>query len=261
MVKNFLYYFIWQLKKIPKKTYARNKYIETLNLRNPYRYYLFEDLKETFGLDSFENKKVLEIGPKDGEDTLRLQSLNPSNITILDLPLLQNEKHHLNSYYKEFLKPNLAKLNVKSNLIFANFHYMSSEEYSDLGKFDLIWCTGVLYHNPEQLKMLKKFYNLLNYGGVLVLETATTRNNKLSKKTAIEIQAGGQYHFPTKKALNLMMKMVGFNEIYQSKCFNKENYNKNNIRLAVLAKKNKTDFEGIYRDEYKYGEASNFKLN
>ena len=58
-----------------------------------------------------------------------------------------------------------------------------------------------------------------------------------------------------------MMKMVGFNEIYQSKCFNKENYNKNNIRLAVLAKKNKTDFEGIYRDEYKYGEASNFKLN
>ena len=36
-----------------------------------------------------------------------------------------------------------------------------------------------------------------------------------------------------------MMKMVGFNEIYQSKCFNKENYNKNNIRLAVLAKKTK----------------------
>ncbi len=259
MIQKLIYYIIWQYKKIERKTYKKNKYIDTLTLRNPYRYYLFEELKDIFGLDSFENKKVIEIGPKDGEDTLRLQSLKPSSITIIDLPLLQNEKHHLNKYYKEFLKPNFDKLNVKSNLIFTNFHYMKSEEYDDLGKFDLIWCTGVLYHNPEQLKMLKKFYNLLNYEGVLVLETATTRNNKLSKQTAIEIEVGGQYHFPTKKALNLMIKMVGFSEIYQSKCFNKENYNKNNIRHAVLAKKNKTDFEGVYRDEYKYGEATNLE--
>ena len=33
---------------------------------------------------------------------------------------------------------------------------MSNSEYNSLGKFDLIWCTGVLYHNPEQLRMLKK---------------------------------------------------------------------------------------------------------
>ena len=56
--------------------------------------------------------------------------------------------------------------------------------------------------------MLKKFYNLLNYEGVLVLETATTRNNKLSKTTAIEIQAGGQYHFPTKKALSVLILSI-----------------------------------------------------
>ncbi len=259
MVKNFIYYIIWQYKKIERKTYKKNKYRATLNLRNPYRYYLFEELKDIYGLDSFQNKKVLEIGSKDGEDTLRLESLNPSSITILDLPLLQNEKHHLNKYYNEFLKPNLDKLNVKSKLIFSNFNYMKKKEYDELGKFDLIWCTGVLYHNPEQLKMLKKIYNLLNDGGVLVLETATTRNNKLSKQTAIEIEAGGQYYFPTKKAVNLMLKMVGFSEIYQSKCFNKENYNKNNIRFAAIAKKHQDDFEGIYREKYKYGEATNLE--
>ncbi len=256
MVKNFINYFIWQLKKIPRKTYAKNKYIKTLNLRNPYRYYLFEELKDIYGSDTFFEKKILEIGPKDGEDTLRLRSLNPASITLIDLPLLNDENHHLNKYYKEFLKPNLEKLNVKSKLIFANFNYLKKEEYDELGKFDLIWFTGVLYHNPEQLKMLKKLYNLLNQEGVLVMETSTTRNTKLINQTAIEIEVGGQYHFPTRKAVHLLLKMVGFDEIYQSKCFNKENYNKNNIRLAVFAQKKKNDVEGVYRAEYFYGEAT-----
>jgi len=256
MFKNLLNYFIWQLKKIPRKTYAKNKYIETLNLRNPYRVYLFEELKNMYGSDTFSNKRILEIGPKDGEDTLRLESLKPSSITLIDLPILKNQNHHLNEYYKEFLKPNLDKLNVSSNLIFANFNYLKKEEYAELGKFDLIWFTGVLYHNPEQLKMLKKLYNLLNEEGVLVMETSTTRNTKLMNHTAIEIEVEGQYHFPTRKAVHLLLKMVGFSEIHQSKCFNKENYNKNNIRLAVIAQKKKNDVEGVYRDGYLYGEAT-----
>tara|TARA_B000000609_G_C23897510_1_gene201661 strand:- start:168 stop:512 length:345 start_codon:yes stop_codon:yes gene_type:complete len=80
MFKNFINYFIWQLKKIPRKTYAKKKYIETSNLRNPYRYYLFEELKDIYGSNFFFNKKILEIGPKDGEDTLRLQNLKPESI-------------------------------------------------------------------------------------------------------------------------------------------------------------------------------------
>ena len=114
---------------------------------------------------------------------------------------------------------------------------MSKDEYDLLGKYDLIWFTGVLYHNPEQLRLIKKLYNLLNNNGVLVLETSTTRNNKLSKQTAVEIKNQGHYFLPTKKAVNLMLSMVGFEEVYQSKCFNRENFNKNNIRMAVIAKK------------------------
>ena len=258
MIKNFIYYIIWQLKKIPRKTYAKSKYVLTSNLRNPYRYYLFEELKDIYGSDSFHNKKILEIGPKDGEDTLRLQSLKPSTITLIDLPLLKNENHHLNKYYEEFLKPNLEKINVESRLIFGNFQYMEEKEYDELGKFDLIWFTGVLYHNPEQLKMLKKIYNLLNDDGILVMETSTTRNRKLVNQTAIEIEVGGQYHFPSRKAVHLILKMVGFGEIHQSKCFNRENFNKKNIRLAVIAKKKSDDLEGVYRDGYLYGEATQY---
>ena len=256
MVKSLINYIIWQLRKIPRKTFLKNNYIQTLNVRNPYRFYLFEELKQIYGHEKFKNKKILEIGPKDGEDTLRLQTLKPQSITLIDLPILKNENHHLNKFYNEFLKPNLEKLNVRSKLIFANFQYMSKDDYEALGKFDLIWFTGVLYHNPEQLKLLRKLYKLLNNEGVLVLETATSRNKRLINQTAIEIEAGGQYHFPTKKAVMLMLDMAGFSEVHKSKCFNKENFNKNDIRIAVLAKKNKNDLKKIYRDKYVYGEAT-----
>jgi len=53
-----------------------------------------------------------------------------------------------------------------------------------------------------------------------------------------------------------MLSMVGFEETYESKCFNKENYNKNNIRMAVLAKKNETDSKKLYREGYIFGEAT-----
>ncbi|MBT7665825.1 MAG: hypothetical protein HN608_12970, partial [Rhodospirillaceae bacterium] len=43
----------------------------------------------------------------------------------------------------------------------------------DLLPFDLIWCTGVLYHNPEQLRMIARLFDWTAAGGHLVLETAT----------------------------------------------------------------------------------------
>ena len=54
--------------------------------------------------------------------------------------------------------------------------YFSDEDLSKIGKFDLIWFTGVLYHNPEQLRFIKKLYNLLNDKGYLVLESSTVRS-------------------------------------------------------------------------------------
>ena len=89
------------------------------NLRNPYRYYLFQELVDLYGIEYFKKKKFLEIGPKDGEDTLRLETLRPESITLIELPLVKDESHHLNKFYTNFLKPNLEKLNVKNKIIFC----------------------------------------------------------------------------------------------------------------------------------------------
>ena len=83
--------------------------------------------------------------------------------------------------------------------IFGNINYLEKDEMKKLGKFDLIWFTGVIYHVPEQLRLLKKLYNLMNEKGVLVLETSTTRNQKIANHEAIEIVNNGAYFFPSRK--------------------------------------------------------------
>ena len=277
MIKNKYYQAIWLCKKIIKKILKKQNFIyntkpkitveEHLLDKNPttqimdisgndYRHFLFQDLVKNYGITYFKNKKILEIGPRDGEDTLRLDTLNPSHISLIDLPIIQSEAHHSNYYWENYMKENLKKLKSPYEFYFNNFHYMSIKELEALGKFDLIWFTGILYHNPEQLRLLKKIYKLLNNEGIVVIETATSRNWKLTNQVAIEIVADGQYHFPTRKGLLQMLKMVGFSEILISNCYDYENYNKKNIRIALTAKKLGSESEGKYRGFYNYGEST-----
>lgn len=73
----------------------------------------------------------------------------------------------------------------------AKIEYVSANlMYTDVldgREFDAIWCTGVLYRNPEQLRMIKKLYGLLCPDGVLVLESATIRRSRLRRESCVEI--------------------------------------------------------------------------
>jgi len=73
----------------------------------------------------------------------------------------------------------------------AKIEYVSANlMYTDVldgREFDAIWCTGVLSHNPEQLPMIKKLYDLLCPDGVLVLESATIRRSRLRRESCVEI--------------------------------------------------------------------------
>ena len=59
---------IWYLLKIKNK--ITNKNLADFEL--PYRHYLFNELVQGYPDRYFEGKRVLEIGPRDGEDTFRL---------------------------------------------------------------------------------------------------------------------------------------------------------------------------------------------
>jgi 2-polyprenyl-3-methyl-5-hydroxy-6-metoxy-1,4-benzoquinol methylase len=235
---NLLIYYI---KKVLFKLSKKEQFVGTY----AYRKYLFEELINTFGRDQFKGKRFLEIGPKDGEDTERLHSLNPKEFIMFDLP----DKSEQNEKWKD----NLQKTD---KLYIKNFLYLSNKEYEDLEKFDLIYFTGVLYHNPEQLRFIKKLYDKLNDNGVLVLESATIRNYALRKTNVVQVFYPTTYrntttitHLPSKHAIKSWLNMVGFQKIIDSNCFKPENYNVQSNRYACLAQKLNSDKEAVYYDK------------
>ena len=112
-----------------------------------YRQILFNELLNY--VNKQDIKRVLEIGP-DGADSSRIQSLNPDEIIFLDFRKVDDSDSWL-------------KYNPKHTYITGNLLYL--KEIETLGKFDLIYCTGVLYHNTEQLRLLKKVYDLISDKG------------------------------------------------------------------------------------------------
>ena len=243
-------WIIYTIKKIVRIITSKEKFDGTF----AYRKYLFQEVVDYYGQDYFSNKRFLEIGPKDGEDTKRLYSLKPKDYVLFDLP----DKNIENKKFKDILQEG-------HELIIKNFLYLDKKEYNDLGKFDLIYFTGVLYHNPEQLRFIKKLYDKLNIGGVLVLESATTRNTIYKNKNIVQIWYPQTYrdtttitHLPSKGAIKSWLYMVGFSNIIDSRCYDPENYNVRNNRYACFAQKKENDKEAVYYE--KQIKNSDFKI-
>jgi SAM-dependent methyltransferase len=187
--------------------------------RADYRAALFQELRGY--LDGAHPRRILEIGPKDGEDTRRLLQLASEVLTLVDLPRMQP----VNEAWLRGLD------GAKIEYVSANLMYTDA---FDGREFDAIWCTGVLYHNPEQLRMIKKLYDLLSPDGVLVLESATIRRRRLRRDCCVEIiypsseRIEKKYHLspnithlPSASAVAAWLAMVGFERIVRSNCHRK----------------------------------------
>jgi len=224
-----------------------------------YRVELFGELLGIAGRDQLRDKRILEIGPKDGLDSKRLASLSPKELVMIDLP----EKRAGNEVW-------LRQIDCRSTYIEANFMYMLHEEYQALGKFHLVWCTGVLYHNAEQLRLLRKLYQLLEIGGYAVLESATLRLAKsLRSGCFVQIHYPETYrdtgtitHLPTANAIKSWLNMVGFKEIHDSRCYEKYHRKIIGQRYACICKKdNEDEGDGYYQKsglnpEYLFGDST-----
>jgi SAM-dependent methyltransferase len=182
-----------------------------------YRLILYKEL--TKYVSGMKIKRILEIGPKDGIDTKRLMEMGADKLVLIDLP--DKEKHMRDILQKpEF---NGVEFYV-GNIMYDSFE-------TSLQGFDLIWFTGVLYHNPEQLRMIRVLYDLLSPGGALVLESATARRktnrhenvveiwHNVDKKTRRKFHVSENVsHLPSQKAIQSWLEMVGFVKIQPSKC-------------------------------------------
>jgi 2-polyprenyl-3-methyl-5-hydroxy-6-metoxy-1,4-benzoquinol methylase len=199
-----------------------------------YRAYLFEELVAY--LDGRRPKRVLEIGPKDGQDTQRLLTLDPERLTLLDLPSLETSNRAW-----------LTRLDT-SRIEYVSANLMYSAAAALLEPFDVVWCTGVLYHNPEQLRMVRRLADLMTPGGVLVLESATTRRRQLRGANCVEVlyppsdEAKRKYHvslnithLPSARAIESWLMMVGLEHVVRAQCHRRVSRELALARAAYLA--------------------------
>jgi 2-polyprenyl-3-methyl-5-hydroxy-6-metoxy-1,4-benzoquinol methylase len=152
--------------------------------------------------------RILEIGPKHGLDTRLLATLEPRELVTIDLP---EKAETIASWLPEI--PHVRHIE-------ANVLDLGERERAELGPFDIVWCLGVLYHNVEQLRLLRRLYELTAEGGIVVVESATTRNRVLAGRNALELHWPETYrgvptitHLPTRRAIASWLEMVGFADV------------------------------------------------
>lgn len=210
-----------------------------------YRELLFQDLRER--LAGKRPLRILEIGPRDGEDTKRLLTLNPDVLVLVDLPDKEAKVRHW-----------LAKLDAPNiELIIANIMY--DEKCAKLEPFDVVWCTGVLYHNPEQLRMVKRLFDFTRKDGLLVIESATARRRHLRDENCVEIWYGvpkathsahhvsvNVTHLPSKRAILSWLGMVGYEGIQSSDCLHQVLRKLGRDRAAFIARRPEHDVKATY---------------
>jgi tRNA (mo5U34)-methyltransferase len=186
------------------RTFSPKRFSEWIGERTVLQYLIKNGL-----LKNIQDKRILEIGPKHGEDSVIIASLNPRELVLLDLP----EKDAL-------VRTWLDKIPGKVRYIQGNLLYMTNDELDSIGKFDVVFCLGVLYHNVEQFRLVKKLYDLTLENGIVVVESATTRNQFLRNKNIVELHWPKKYrevytvtHLPSGLAIKSWMEMVGFKNV------------------------------------------------
>lgn len=186
----------------------------------------------------FNNKKVLDIGCRDGLFSFKAEELGASEIIGID--------NEISRGAVDFLIP---LFNSKVKMFEINIYDIRKK---DFGTFDIVLFPGVLYHLRFPFWALKKIADLLNEDGILLVETALC--NVENSKSILYCPSGKESPYePTSvsffniKGLIDNLKAFGLHVVNQDYSTEK---NSNIFRQVVLARK---DTIGIDYTENKFG--------
>ena len=232
---------VTQLLDVPRRLLRRLG-----NDRRNYRDHLFEELRLRLGAS--RPGRVLEIGPRDGVDTARLLSLEPESFTLAELPNM-----------KDRLEKALHQNNTMDRVEIHYGNVMYDQHVAEKAPFDLIWCTGVLYHNAEQLRMIVRLFEWLADGGILVLETASARRFPSRFLNCVEVWedtdpathkrhhiSQNVIHLPSRKAVASWLRLAGFSVIHESDCHRRQSFDLAADRVAYICERRNADEAGTY---------------
>jgi 2-polyprenyl-3-methyl-5-hydroxy-6-metoxy-1,4-benzoquinol methylase len=144
------------IKTNPVDAFVKNKKFSTYESKNHHwmQRNNFKILKKI----NFKNKKVLDIGCRDGLFSFYAEKMGASKVIGIDNDLSKGATEFLIPYF-----------NSKIKMFKKNVYDLKS---TDFGKFDIILFFGVLYHLRYPFFALKKISEVLNKNGLLLIETA-----------------------------------------------------------------------------------------
>ena len=175
---------------------------------------------------SFKNKRVLDIGCRDGLFSFEAEKRGASEVIGIDNDISKGAVEFLIPYFKSKVKmfqKNLYEITTK-----------------DFGKIDIILFFGVLYHLRYPFYALKVIKNLLKEDSILIIETAIYVDD--NKRPFIYCPIGSESEFDKScctffnvKALENTLNSMGIVMVIKEVRVQKRNFRvlKNIIRFVL----------------------------
>jgi len=180
--------------------------------------------------------KYFEVGPKHGLHTVAIDNYHPESITCVEAP----NKFRSNEI---FSRQNGSWVGLVKTEKF-DFHYQDFSEYTANKTFDLLFYSGIIYHNIDQIGQLRKLHEIASPGAYLAFESSTTRTESLIDLNVIEVHHppySSMYRdvetclfHPSKKACKSMLEITGWEIVDDSD--NHEEFSSLD-RISILCKK------------------------
>jgi 2-polyprenyl-3-methyl-5-hydroxy-6-metoxy-1,4-benzoquinol methylase len=145
-----------------------------------------------------QEKNILDVGCWSGGDLLILAGLGGRVTAIEEHPLASAAARKL-----------CALVNCDS-VIHSRSLYEDNEEWRQ--RFDLVYCSGVIYHVTDPLLLLRICFAYLKVGGRLVIETKMMEGDGSACSYSGVVEKGWNWYAPTREAMARWLIDAGFAE-------------------------------------------------
>ncbi|MDD2308157.1 MAG: class I SAM-dependent methyltransferase [Desulfuromonadaceae bacterium] len=143
-----------------------------------------------------DGKKVLDVGCWSGGDLLVLAGLGGQVTCVEEHPIAARAAHRL-----------AALLGLDAPVIEASL-YKDRPDWA--GKFDYVYCSGVIYHVTDPLLFLRILFAYLKPGGEVFLETKAVAGEGSVCGYSGTMEKGWNWYAPNETALGRWMVDAGF---------------------------------------------------
>lgn len=154
----------------------------------------------SFGMlpNSLYGKTVLDIGCWSGGDLLLLSALGGQCTALESHPVSARAARHL------------CKLVGCEAAIINSDLYKDRKDWKQ--KYDLIYCSGVIYHVTDPLLLLRIAFSYLQIGGRLIIETKAHSGKGASVSFSGSLEKGWNWFAPNRQALGRWFVDAGFEQ-------------------------------------------------